>query len=239
MKGVVKNLQSVVAVFVIILGLAAVSVPRTFADWNPVLPPGSAVSGLTYGQWSEAYWQYVLSIPTSENPLNDSTGQNCELGQSSSVFFLAGTFVGHVTRTCIVPAGTPILIPIINADCSNVEAPPFFGATAPERRACVNKLIDGVKIATLKATVDFYKVRNLRTFRIQSPDFEFTMPETDNILGVTGKGTTGRATSDGYWLMLEPLSPGKHTIHTFGECVSGDCAGFSQDITYELKVGKP
>jgi hypothetical protein len=40
------------------------------------------------------------------------------------------------------------------------------------------------------------------------------------------------AASDGYWLMVEPLSPGKHTINFGGTTQSG----FQLDITYELTV---
>ncbi len=42
--------------------------------------------------------------------------------------------------------------------------------------------------------------------------------------------------SDGYWLMLKPLSPGNHVILWEGAFVSGPGAGFSQNVTYNLIV---
>ena len=48
------------------------------------LPPGQ-LPQLT-GEW----WQWALSIPTSVNPLLDTTGERCMIGQRGSTWFLAG-----------------------------------------------------------------------------------------------------------------------------------------------------
>jgi hypothetical protein len=40
------------------------------------------------------------------------------------------------------------------------------------------------------------------------------------------------AASDGYWLMLRPLKPGRHTIHFGGRFPDG----FLQDVQYKLNV---
>ena len=45
-----------------------------------------------------AWWQWVLSIPVDENPLLDTTGEKCMIGQRGDVWYLAGTF-GAVTAT--------------------------------------------------------------------------------------------------------------------------------------------
>jgi hypothetical protein len=235
MKTIVKNMQIVVAVFGIILALALVPTTSQGQDQQPVFSRDEVIRGLTYGQWTAAWWQYVLSIPNSQNPLYDGDGQ-CSITQSGPVFFLVGSYVGTVKRECEnIPAKTPILIPIINTECSNVEPAPFFGEMAPDRSACAKILIDGVSKTTLMAKIDGVSVNNLSKFRVQSPDFYFNMPSIDNILFLDGV-SAGNSTSDGYWLMLKPLSPGRHVIHVFGECVSGDCAGFSQDIKYILNV---
>ena len=57
-----------------------------------------------------SWWQWVLSIPVDENPLLDTTGEKCMVGQSGGVWYLAGTFgAPTVTRDCTVPAGTAFL----------------------------------------------------------------------------------------------------------------------------------
>ena len=170
-------------------------------------------------------------------PVLDMTGANCGVGQSSGpVFFLAGAATTEpVTRTCTVPAGKVLFFPIINAECSTVEPPPFHGDNAQELRTCVAAFVDGVEKSTLEVTINRKKVRHLDRFRAQSPLFEFIMPAEDNFLGLPGV-TSGSSVSDGYWLMVKPLSSGNHVIHFEGAFVAGPGAGFSQDVTYNLTV---
>ncbi|MCA1606931.1 MAG: hypothetical protein LC775_16010, partial [Acidobacteria bacterium] len=84
MKSILKNVQCVTALFGIIMGLVIAPVPKAFANSrNPdIFPPDKNVFGLTYGDRSVAWWQYVLSIPTGTNPSSDTTGANCGVGQS-------------------------------------------------------------------------------------------------------------------------------------------------------------
>ena len=68
--------------------------------------------------------------------------------------------------------------------------------------------------------------------------FSFVVPET-NLPGIdtSTRGQSGIAVSDGFWIMLKPLEPGKHTIHFEGACLLGSpCSGFTQNVTYEITV---
>jgi hypothetical protein len=70
----------------------------------------------SFKQLSAEWQQWVLSIPTPKNPMLDSTGENCMVGQRGDVWFLAGTFFGGAaTRTCAVPEGTRLFFPVINS----------------------------------------------------------------------------------------------------------------------------
>ena len=239
MKSNPKSWRSVLAMVGIILGLALVPTPKAFAeDQQPdVFPPNQNVFGMTYGDWSAAWWQHVLSISTDKNPNTDLTGVNCGVGQSSGpIFFLEGApTTARVTRTCIVPARKVLFFPLVTVECSTVEPPPFFGSNAQDLRTCAAAFVDGVDTGTLKVRVNGKKVHKLRQFRAESPLFDFIMPAADNFLGLPGV-TSGSSVSDGYWLMLEPLSSGHHVIHFEGAITSGPGAGFSQDVTYNLTV---
>jgi hypothetical protein len=175
-------------------------------------------------------------MPASDNPTLDTTGENCLNRQSGLVYFLAGqgTFE-PVTRSCTIPFGKILFFPLINAECSNREAPPFFGETDAELRRCARLLIDDVGVGTLRATIDGQNVQGLQNFRVQSPAFNFRMPAQDNILLLPGV-TSGRAASDGYWLAVKPLSPGRHVIHFEASVVRGPFAGATQNVTYNLNV---
>jgi hypothetical protein len=68
-------------------------------------------------------------------------------------------------------------------------------------------------------------------FLVATPAFRFTMPATDNILDVSGRGG-GRAAAYGYAAMLSPLSPGAHTLVLVHQYV-----GYAATrITYQLTV---
>jgi hypothetical protein len=191
--------------------------------------------GASLSESTATWWQWNLAIPVPANPSFDVTGTNCHVRQSGGVFFLAGSATFEpVTRTCALPSKTPILFPLINVECSNVEAPPFFGATDPERAACANAIIDDVGRDTLVLLVDGRSVAS-EIDRVQSPPFQFSMPAHQNILFLDGI-TRGRSASDGYWALLPGLSKGQHTLHFEAALVSGDFAGLAQDVTYLLNV---
>ena len=85
-----------------LVGLLGVA-PVAFAkNPNPgVRPPYAKAYGLTYGEWSAAWWQWALSLPVGAHPLFDTA--DCSAGQSGKVFFLGGTFV-----TTTDPSGTVV-----------------------------------------------------------------------------------------------------------------------------------
>jgi hypothetical protein len=220
-----------------LLGLI-IAAPLVAAAASPVVSPTDAASltGKTYPEWSAAWWQYVFAIPVQSNPNLDLTGKYCQVNENANVFFLNGaSTTAAVTRTCTVSSTQPLFFPLINVECSNVESPPFFGASDQDRKICAAEIIDGVGISTLTATIDGTTLgsQDLSAFRFASPPFNFQMPARNNFLGLPGV-TSGRSASDGYWLMLKPLAPGSHTLHFGAAFVSGVGAGFSQNITYQL-----
>jgi hypothetical protein len=79
-----------------------------------------------FEQLSAEWWQWALSIPTSENPQLDTTGGKCVVGQRGSVWFLAGIFGGGTTtRICSVPADKVLYFPVINS--VNINTPNVCG----------------------------------------------------------------------------------------------------------------
>lgn len=217
-----------------LIGLT-LSAPVFAAPATRVFPPGSLVPvPLTSGELSARWWRWNYETPNSRNPTLDLTGAKCGVGQSGPVFFLAGAPVTTpVTRTCTIPAGKILFFPLIAAECSNQEPSPFFGANEAQLRACAERLLDGAAPSSLKLTIDGTPVTNLVRFRARSPLFGFTVPEA-NQLGLP-QGTSALSISDGFWIVAQ-VSPGNHVIHFEATLTSGAGAGFSQNITYNLKV---
>ena len=196
-----------------------------------------AYTGRLNSEWAEGWYLWWDLIPVSINPSFDSTGAHCNLNQTRPVFFLAGdgTFSGApVTRTCTVPS-VPLFLPMLTAECSNVEAPPSFGGTDAARLQCARSLIDGIAPITVVVTIDGQAVPALRDYRVASPPFRFTTPAHDNVLGLEGV-TSGKSATDGYWIMLSALRPGTHTVHFEAALSAGPFAGLTQNVTYHLMV---
>ena len=226
----------------ITLGIAAVC-----AAGNPnpgVLPPNANAQGHGYSGWSAAWWQWYQSIPASEHPALDTTGEFCTEGQSGKVFFLAANLVTTDPIPCTVRTGKSIFFPMANIECSTVELPPFFGSTEEQLRACAKCWADHIVPSLLEVTVDGRALKDLKRYRAASPLFTFEYP-ADSIMGIPGGPATGQSVSDGYWIYLRPLSAGQHTVSfsgTFDLPAGDDCgsgfgpASFSFAGSYKLNV---
>jgi hypothetical protein len=186
--------------------------------------------GTPYNEWTSIWWTWLISIPVSESPAADSTGGFCAKNQTGPVWFLAGTFQGSAERTCEIPAGKGILFPVFNAECSFAEYPNF--RTDSELSQCAREAID--KVTFVQASIDGVEIQNIS--RTQSPLFNVTFPQ-ENIFGV--QAGPSRAVSDGFWIFLQPLSPGNHEINFKGALVDYTTTGVvtvTNDVTYHLTV---
>jgi hypothetical protein len=110
----------VTTVYLILLGLGQ-------HCWAQANLTSTATSETDLDELTAQWWQWALSIPTVVNPLEDTTGANCMVGQSDPVWFLAGFFNGSAaTRSCSVPEGAALFFPVINA--INFNTPGGLGA---------------------------------------------------------------------------------------------------------------
>lgn len=193
---------------------------------NPgVLPPNSRVQGLTYGEWSARWWQYVFSIPTPQNPLTSGTGAVIQRVGNVELVVVNSTMDEPIQLQA--PLGTILYLELLVAECSTLEEPPFYGGNEQELRACAHAFVP----TDMEASIDGVEIWNPSQYISTSPLYEFVVPE-DNILGVPA-GTTGESVSFGAFLMLAPLNPGKHTIHTHATYPD---LGYTADRTLDLTV---
>ena len=93
-------------------------------------PPNTKPYGLSYEEHVKNFYKWLLSMPSNENPVNDPTGQKCANGQTnsnSSVFFCGGNRRRFIYKTCKIPAGKSIFIPVGTVEASDKEAPNASG----------------------------------------------------------------------------------------------------------------
>jgi hypothetical protein len=189
--------------------------------------------GHTYGDWSARYWQWVTLIPKNVNPNLDKTGENCKIGQVGPVWNLALTFGGAAERTCTIPAGKAIFVPILTGECDYLTTP--AAKTESDLLKCA---AGGNENGIMEATIDGVKVQDINKYRAQSPLFNLTIPDNNVFGNPTG---TSQAKADGFYVFLTPLSPGRHEAHFSGSVVDNPITGtqsYSTDVTYHLIVKK-
>jgi hypothetical protein len=189
--------------------------------------------------------------------------EDCEQGQQGTVWFLAGVWTtgpaeppAPVTRSCNVPGGKYILFSIANSIWIQLPSdPPEYTETQYREQASAGPSSIG---GELKATLDGNPIIfNPKTpiIRSQSPVFTASFPPDqivtdegitfDNLFGLDPNTLTGDPiVSDGFWVILPPLSPGDHNGGDPGDHTLHFMAGEPnqpgfQDVTYHLKVGNP
>jgi hypothetical protein len=213
---------------------AAVIVMAVFLPANAAL----ARNNVAWNQLSAAWWQWVLSIPPSVNPLLDTTGDDCMVGQHGTTWFLAGSWVaGPITRDCDIPQGVTLFFPVINQ--INFDTPGQCGQGAPLPsgfyRALSAAFVNGA--TNLSATLDGLAVKP-PMHRTVSQVFEVALPDDNIFVGVCSPDLTGGiyspAVDDGFYVRLNPLAVGPHTLHIHAE--NPTPPGFVLDITYNLEV---
>ena len=188
--------------------------------------PATAAPDAKLGDTLGAVWETVLETPTPENPF--AGGDPClDLGGMLAPF----TAIGSPTLTCTVKPGTRIFVTTLSSECSNVEAPPYFGADEAELLACARAVDAGITSSEL--TVDG---RPVAVTEVESGLLELDLP-ADNIFGAPPGAALSLA--HGWVALLHPLTPGTHelVLHTEGTYL-GAPLDVTQTTTIVVEPGR-
>lgn len=244
--------RAIVLALSVILALV-MAVPVATAE-KPAESAKKPAESANIGALTDNFWNWAFENPTSTSPLvgDYSGGEQCdgfEEGNETGVWFLAGEFalegdvetgfVGEATRKCTIPAGEPILIPVVNALCG--EAPTvqqddgtFTGDPRPYTK-CAKEFLDQALADADPDAVPYYARVDgtpLPITRAASGLFTWEVPNEDNPQGLP-PGSYESAT-EGLWVYLpDGLAPGNYTLEYGGSFFGGF---FVLDITYKLKV---
>lgn len=197
--------------------------PCAFAQAGMAVPPTEPVAGVSQGDWSKAWWQWAGSFSNADSPIADRIGTNCHLKQDGPVWFLAGTYGTQRTiRTCTVPRDKHLFFPIINYVVMPRRNDPC-ATCCPSYIANAKSITD--EPSNLILELDGRRLDGLAGYR-QVTTQCFDMGEL-----AEPKHQVFPSAANGYYVMLRPLSPGKHVLN-FG----GMLPGMSQAVTYTLLV---
>lgn len=191
--------------------------------------------GLTYGEWTAAWWQAAFAVPVEDDSHPLITGG--AFGGNNRMVFLTAPVVpaGSPTATIplTIPSGTHLFLPIITVECSVAEGPPFHGEDEAELRTCANGLLD---LATdLYAEIDGSPVNDPGAYRVESPLFQYGPLPEGNVLGLDA-GTRSDAVGVGYFLLLPPFAVGEHRIVVRANVPD---IGFEADAEFIVNVAPP
>lgn len=211
----------------------AVAAPSS-QDNNPgIAPIQSHPNGKTYGQWAAAWWQWALQTSKSINPLLDNG--DCSVGQKGNVWFIGGTLSNEpVVRNCTVPTGTKLFFPLVNTTYG------AFVTDPPEQRTetYLREQVACDAPIQLQAEIDGKSIKNPTQYLEQSPLFDIQLPP-DNVYGLDETTIPqlrlSPSVDQGYYLFLEPLKPGQHTIKWKAK-ISCPSSNVEQNVTYNIVV---
>lgn len=181
---------------------------------------------------SSDWWKWAMSSPDEINPVRDLSGIHCDTGQRGNVWFLAGGFgSSKIRRTCEIPAGKHIFFPVINMVYS--PSRPNNGYTCEQAK--LHASINNDTAIDLFVQVDGVAVKDPKSFRARTDkcfDIYDWIPAADKPFDAYPSA------SDGYWILLNPLKRGKHTIKFSGRYNSTfDAYGRNlQDIEYDITI---
>ena len=198
----ISSLGMAVGMLLVMAGAPALAQP---AD-NTLVPASGRLAGFTGGELLGEELRQLFELPVADNPLVGA-GESCFATGNGKVLIL---WTRPVAPTCTVKPGTPTFLFAFFNECSNTEAPPFFGGeTAAGQRQCA---LDGLPVLdAIFVSVDGGPPVNIYSDRYLavSPQMTAHLPDP-NILGVAARETTFVAA--GWVAMIRPLPPGTHTI---------------------------
>lgn len=189
-----------------------------------VVQPNQAIDGKSQAEWGNFWWTKIHTTPKNKNPLTS----NNNFEKTGSVQMLVGTGFGEppVVRDIRIDDTTYLFAPIVNSSADNAGLPPDW--TTADSRYFTQSVINAVDPQRYPENNLFYEVdgkslidrSSWTPYRQQSPSaFSFVVPK-NHYIGPEGGYTAGLQVddgiSDGYWVMLNPLPSGKHTIHFGG-----------------------
>jgi hypothetical protein len=216
------------------------SSPSSGSDTADIFAPKSKPYKLSYEDHIKRFWKWIISLPKDRNPWYDETGATCTSEQprsTPSVFYLGGNGGGRSEswkRTCTVPHGKGLFIPVMVVEISEKDFP---GKSITELRKIAKKDQDSVTDLYLKINNREYNTQELRKYRKSTGQFSVEFPENAIFGASPGKC---KAVADGHYIITKPLPIGNHTIHYKSEltCTDSDCLEreFTQDIKYNINV---
>lgn len=215
---------------------SAKSLPGKTNGPELTFPDGNGLFGKTSEQWSAEWWKSIMSYDCAHNPLNQQS-LALTINQLSPVVFLTGMTSGIAVRNLEVPRNKALFVPVINVlkeyPSANTDQNPKPGVTV--QQYLKSEAAKYINLATnMKAELDGRLIKIGNNNRVATDLFYFK--GNKDLTGCTQQTVTGQlqaAVSDGYWIFVQNLSPGRHILHTHAEILH---TSIVPDVYYEIYI---
>ncbi len=201
------------------------------------------------------WWQWAGSIVLEHNPVIDETGAYCDAGQRGSYWFLAGNSGGRTTRSCAVPQGVKLVVPVIITFCYPEEGfdtdetciAYVNDALAGYERRNLTVTLDGVDQPTTDVceivvapgdAVQAVEPHCIVRRRSDRTLFNFVVGQSGFYF--SGPGVWRANAARGVWSVIDTskLSVGKHRIRIRAVGKPGSLIPF-MNVVYNLTIAQP
>jgi hypothetical protein len=219
-----------------------------------VLPPNQDAYGYSYQEWSAKWWQWSFSLST--NDLQSVGVPNLLSGAGTKVRFLAGVYIpgnngiSIETRNVTIDPGTPLFLSVLASEDDNTgcNGNAFDFATNTPSELAADAAGEWTAVTSTTCTIDGVPVAGLSNpattpYLVVTPPFSYTTAEKNNVVAnlfgvpcLPGGFTVYPAVSQGVYLMIAPLSEGKHVIHFVGIVGPASAPYVESDLTYNITV---
>lgn len=211
---------------------AAGAAPPAHVSYAAVeaLPAEAKVEGRGYPELAEAWWRWAFQEPDGMRPSQDPTGAQCHEGQTGDVWFLAGTLgTGPVERLCRVPEGRRIFLPVIV----------ILEYSVPGRRRDCTALRAAAEAFASRMVVKRLELNGEPLVPVRSAPQDCFDAFADAQYDELRPGIYAPAYTDGLWLLLPPLPPGRHRLVVDARQATDVSvrSRFDQQFSYVLEVG--
>jgi hypothetical protein len=203
--------------------------PAGFSPWyfsplkdDPSLwlvPPYERVDRKNTKQIAYAFWDWLINRGGTPNPTLDRTGAQCAVNQKGSFWFLAGAqTTDRIERTCTVPYGVNVVVPVISLLLSTNDSEVCKG------------MVEVAQLSPYTIQESFVEINGRRFDRLQ--DYSASIYSCSSLV-YGGEQLAKHANWLGLWVPLRPLPRGTHTI-TFGGKINA--VKTDRQVTYKLIV---
>jgi hypothetical protein len=178
-----------------------------------VVPHGGVVAGQTLDQWVVAWQRWALGQTAGADAFTDQTGARAGTNQSGPVYFLGGppqapSGLYSGSRSFQVPTGKYLFFPV----CSIVTLGAVDPGYASNAQECDLLVTNTLNPDVLTLDGDQQGSSLIATHRERSP-VDFTATAVANNPNGFPAGTYTDVNTGGYFVMIEPPSPGTHTLY--------------------------